>query len=51
MKLHFFQTTVSLLFIIHIKDFDQFHRHNLLGGHILGFENIRKLALAYNLEK
>ena len=47
MELHFFQATVSLFFIVHIKNLDEFHCNNLFCGYILSFENVGELSLTY----
>jgi hypothetical protein len=46
MQLHFLEAVVSLLFVIHVEDFDQFEGHHGLSRLLLGPENEGKLALA-----
>lgn len=50
MELHFLETTVTLLFVLHIKYLYQLKRNNFLVFHPLSFENIRELALTYKLQ-
>ena len=47
MELNFFEATVSLLLIVHVKDLDQLHGNDFLGLYIFGFEDIRELSLTY----
>lgn len=46
-ELHFFKTTVSLLFIFHVEYLDQFQRYYFLIWNQFSFEYVRKLSLAY----
>lgn len=39
-QLHFFQTTVSLFLVVHIKDFDQFHGDDGFVFYVFSFKNI-----------
>ena len=46
MQLYLLETAISLLFIFHVKDLDQFESHHSFVLYSFGFENIRKLSLA-----
>jgi len=45
-QLHFFETAVSLFFILHVEDFDQLERDDHFVLLAAGLENVRELALA-----
>ena len=50
MQLDFFEAGVPLLFILHVKDFDQLKSYDLFVLGATGFENVRELALSNQLK-
>ena len=46
-ELNFFQAAVTLLFVVHVEDFDQLQSHHALVLYTLGLKHIGELPLAY----
>jgi hypothetical protein len=49
-ELHFFETSVTLLLVFHIENFDQLECDYYFVRNPSCFENVRKLALSYQLQ-